>query len=73
MKESAMVIIGYYNVEKYFSFTDDNGSPGFAAACPAAIWRGERGPHLGVRARVRTLAPPNAGIYHGNSQRAWIT
>src|SRR5215211_750179 len=27
------------------------------------------GPDLGVRACVRTLSPPNPGIYHGNSQR----
>src|SRR3970040_239587 len=28
------------------------------------------GPDLGVRACVRTLSPPNPGIYHGNSRRA---
>src|SRR5688572_27088247 len=27
------------------------------------------GPDLGVRACIRTLSPPNPGIYHGNSQR----
>jgi len=40
------------------------GSPSFAAIRPAAVWRGERRPDLGVRACVRTLAPPNPGIYH---------
>src|SRR3972149_6731694 len=33
----------------------------------------ERGPDLGVRACVRTLSPPNPGIYHGNSQRASLS
>ena len=28
------------------------------------------GPDLGVRACVRTLSPPNPGIYHGHSRRA---
>jgi len=35
---------------------------------PAALWWGEEGPDLGVRACVRTRAPLNPGIYHGISQ-----